>query len=131
MHREPSHRTAVAIVPPCGPGLGRWVVARLTSYGYKPFGNLGNFGAGCRCGSCTLVRKNKASDDSAYGRNAVLFRIRCLLAFLQSGPRAYPSAYQDESVDMSPNDHPAAGKAGIASRFAIGYNCPGRPEPGR
>ena len=31
---------------------------------------------------------------------------------------------------QSPN-HPAAGKAGIASRLAIGYRCPGLPEPGR
>ena len=31
---------------------------------------------------------------------------------------------------ISPN-HPAAGKAGIASRLAIGHHCPGLPEPGR
>jgi hypothetical protein len=30
----------------------------------------------------------------------------------------------------SPN-HPAAGKAGIASLLAIGHHLPGLPEPGR
>ena len=30
----------------------------------------------------------------------------------------------------APN-HPAAGKAGIAPRLAIGHHCPGLPEPGR
>ena len=28
-------------------------------------------------------------------------------------------------------NHPAAGKAGITSLLAIGYHCPGLPEPGR
>jgi hypothetical protein len=28
-------------------------------------------------------------------------------------------------------NHPAAGKAGIASRLAIGNHWPGLPEPGR
>jgi hypothetical protein len=28
-------------------------------------------------------------------------------------------------------NEPAAGKAGIASLFAIGYLCPGLPEPNR
>ncbi len=31
---------------------------------------------------------------------------------------------------MWPN-HPAAGKAGSGSWFAIGHRCPGLPEPGR
>jgi hypothetical protein len=30
----------------------------------------------------------------------------------------------------SPN-HPATGKAGIASRLAVGHELPGLPEPGR
>ena len=29
------------------------------------------------------------------------------------------------------SNHPAAGKAGIASRLAIGYHWPGLPEPDR
>ena len=29
------------------------------------------------------------------------------------------------------HNHPAAGKAGIASWLAIGHPCPGLPEPGR
>ncbi len=29
------------------------------------------------------------------------------------------------------SNHPAAGKAGIASRLAIGHHWPGLPEPGR
>jgi len=29
------------------------------------------------------------------------------------------------------SNHPAAGKAGIARRLAIGHHCPGLPEPGR
>jgi len=33
-------------------------------------------------------------------------------------------------VYSRPN-HPAAGKAGIASRLAIEHHCPGLPEPGR
>ena len=28
-------------------------------------------------------------------------------------------------------NHPATGKAGVASLFAIEYLCPGLPEPGR
>jgi hypothetical protein len=33
-------------------------------------------------------------------------------------------------MTTAPN-HPAAGKAGIASRLAIGHCWPGLPEPGR
>ena len=34
---------------------------------------------------------------------------------------------------ISPTEpnHPAAGKAGIASRLAVGHRWPGLPEPGR
>jgi hypothetical protein len=32
---------------------------------------------------------------------------------------------------MKAPNHPAAGKAGIASLFAIEHHCPGLPEPGR
>ena len=35
-----------------------------------------------------------------------------------------------KAMGPSPN-HPATGKAGIASRLAIGHHCPGLPEPGR
>ena len=28
-------------------------------------------------------------------------------------------------------NYPAAGKAGIASRLAVGHHCPGLPEPDR
>jgi hypothetical protein len=32
---------------------------------------------------------------------------------------------------MNRPNHPATGKAGIASRLAIGHHWPGLPEPGR
>jgi hypothetical protein len=35
------------------------------------------------------------------------------------------------SLTLRPPNHPAAGKAGIALRFAMGRHCPGLPEPGR
>ena len=38
--------------------------------------------------------------------------------------------YRNESQQVGLN-HPAPGKAGIASLFAIGHLCLGLPEPGR
>lgn len=32
---------------------------------------------------------------------------------------------------LAPPNHPAAGKAGIASWLAIEHHCPGLPEPAR
>jgi hypothetical protein len=40
--------------------------------------------------------------------------------------------YQGSSGMHAPKpNHPAPGKAGIASRVTIGHHCPGLPEPGR
>jgi len=38
---------------------------------------------------------------------------------------------QDPNVLKTRANKPAAGKAGITSRLAIGHLCPGLPEPGR
>ena len=76
-------RRAVAVAIGASRGRRRGVVSRdITCYGHKHFGSFGNVGAGGWRVSCALVCENKASNDSAYSRDAVLFRVCLFLAFV-------------------------------------------------
>jgi hypothetical protein len=66
--------------------------------------------------------------DTSY-RRALLYTALaevCLFAALAAFWLWWEAALQ-----RSAPNQPAAGKAGIASRFTIGYQWPGVPEPGR